>query len=250
MLKLSTRVFSQLSLHDLKLLAILAMTVDHLAAGFPLANFSWYLAMRCIGRITGPIMFFAAVEGYRKTRSFESYLVRLVILGLISQLPFWLFFGYSFKLNVIFTIIFGLLAVDVSHRVKNQAYKMFLMTMIIIISSVTDWNFVGVLMMLVFDRFYGNYNWQFFAYGLVIALQNGFLKHLLTPLMSWSEVGRVIYEPDLLIITEALGLVLPMLLLRLYKGDRGGRGFAGKWLFYAYYPGHLLVLWLIRKCLF
>lgn len=250
MFKLLTKSLPQLSLYDLKIVAILAMTIDHLAAGFPLVDFSWYLAMRCVGRITGPIMFFAAVEGYRKTRDLKRYLTRLLALGLVSQLPFWLFFDYPFKLNVIFTIIFGLLAIDVNHRVKNPPHKIFLMAIIIAMSSVTDWNFTGVLIMLVFDQFYGNYQGQFFAYGLVITLQNGFLKHILMPLILWAEGGQVTYELDLLIIAETLGLIVPMLLLKLHDGTRGGRGFAGKWLFYAYYPGHLLVLWLIRKYLF
>ena len=44
--------------------------------------------MHFVGRLTGPTMCFFIAEGYRKTRSFPRYLLRLGVFALISQLPF------------------------------------------------------------------------------------------------------------------------------------------------------------------
>ena len=59
--------------NELKLLAILAMTVDHIAWSlFP--GYSMHplaLLMHAIGRLTCPIMCYFIAEGYHYTRNFK-----------------------------------------------------------------------------------------------------------------------------------------------------------------------------------
>ena len=53
----------------LKLIAIIAMTVDHIAWAFvPFGSIAGQL-MHVIGRLTAPIMCFMVAEGYYKTRN-------------------------------------------------------------------------------------------------------------------------------------------------------------------------------------
>ena len=64
--------------NELKLLAILAMTVDHIAWSlFP--GYSMHplaLLMHAIGRLTCPIMCYFIAEGYHYTRNFKKYALR------------------------------------------------------------------------------------------------------------------------------------------------------------------------------
>lgn len=82
----------------LKLAAFLAMVIDHAAACrldrvfFP--GFSKvYMISRAIGRMAFPIYAFCLVEGFRHSHDLRRYGGRLLLLGVISQLP------YAFTLN-------------------------------------------------------------------------------------------------------------------------------------------------------
>ena len=75
----------------LKLIAIFAMTVDHIAYAFVDNGTLLAIFMHAIGRITGPVMFYLAAEGYHHTRSVPRYILRLAVFALISFLPFQLF---------------------------------------------------------------------------------------------------------------------------------------------------------------
>ena len=68
----------------IKLIAILAMTVDHIAwAVFPGYPREWLpLAMHLVGRLTCPIMCYFIAEGYRYTRSRRKYALRLLMFSL------------------------------------------------------------------------------------------------------------------------------------------------------------------------
>ena len=69
--------------NELKLLAILAMTVDHIAwmlfPGYSMHPLA--LLMHAIGRLTCPIMCYFIAEGYHYTRSFQKYALRLLLLA-------------------------------------------------------------------------------------------------------------------------------------------------------------------------
>ena len=70
-----------LNSNQLKLIAIIAMTVDHLTwVIWPGYQTGWpQLALHCVGRITAPIMWFFIAEGYHYTHSFKKYALRLLL---------------------------------------------------------------------------------------------------------------------------------------------------------------------------
>ena len=77
----------------LKLAAFLAMVIDHVAACrldrvfFP-AFSKVYVISRAIGRMAFPIYAFCLVEGFRHSHDLRRYGGRLLLLGVISQLPY------------------------------------------------------------------------------------------------------------------------------------------------------------------
>ena len=94
---------------QLKLLAMIAMTLDHIGCIF----FPRLPLLRMIGRLAMPILCFFIGEGLRHTRNPQKYLLRLVGFALISELPFDLaFYGRVdwASQNVYFTLALGLMA--------------------------------------------------------------------------------------------------------------------------------------------
>ena len=93
----------------LKILAMAFMLLDHLWATIIPDN-QW---MTCVGRLAFPIFAFMISEGYVHTSDFKKYAKRLLIFGLISEIPFNLMsaggFFFPFHQNVMFTLLLGLL---------------------------------------------------------------------------------------------------------------------------------------------
>ena len=77
----------------LKLMAMIAMAVDHIGViFFPEAD--W---MHIIGRLSMPIFAFCIAEGFSHTHSRKSYLLRMGCFALISELPFDIvFYGHLY----------------------------------------------------------------------------------------------------------------------------------------------------------
>ena len=142
------------ALNSLKYAAIAAMTVDHIAYAFVPNGTVLALVMHFFGRITGPVMFFSAVEGYHHTRNLNRYLFRLAAFAAISWFPF-LYFRYGGDLsemafmrpNVIYTIFMGVLAIKIrrSERIRNPAIRASLILVLVILCVPADWGCTGIM---------------------------------------------------------------------------------------------------------
>ena len=84
--------------NQIKIIAIVAMTVDHLTwAFFPGTQAVWYVfALHIVGRLTAPIMWFFIAEGCHYTRDVRHYLGRLFIFAVISHFAYDFAFGIPF----------------------------------------------------------------------------------------------------------------------------------------------------------
>ena len=130
-----------LSLNALKYIAIAAMLIDHVAIAFLDDSTALFHILDAIGRTTAPIMVFAAVEGYHHTKDLKKYLTRLFVFALISYLPFMYLFTNTFRplrLNVIFTIFFGLVAVHAAHTIRNVFLKIVVILSLMILTVPMD----------------------------------------------------------------------------------------------------------------
>lgn len=230
-----------LNANQLKLIAIIAMTVDHLAWTFR-PGYSrewWVLLLHVIGRLTAPIMWFFIAEGYHYTHNVRKYAVRLFALALISHFAYNFCFGIPFvpfqtsvfnQTGVVWSLAWGLVLLCVHDSEKLSSWQKTGITLLVcVITFPSDWSCIATMAIL----FLGAYRQDF--------------KKQMTWMMLWTLVYAVVY---FLFIDRVYAIVqlftcLTIPLLRLYNGERGRLKGMGK-VFYAYYPAHLALCGILR----
>lgn len=231
------------------------MLIDHMAYTFVPLNTPLFILLDCIGKITGPVMFFFLVEGFYYTHNFKRYLTRMGIFAFISYVPFiYCFQGQLpnaenwMSFNIFCTLFLCLVMLKVRHSVKNPIVRWILMVFLIFLCSFCDWYYLAPIIVLIFDTFRGNYKAQAQTYCLmVILLLSGaimMLQYLLLSDLS-TQTGESIFLSFSNYIAMA-GLFIPIFLLKFYHGEKGKGGKLMKWAFYWFYPVHLTILGIIH----
>ena len=222
----------------LKMIAIITMAIDHIGA----ILFPQYIILRMIGRIAFPIFAFLLVEGMARTKSLEKYIGRMLIFAVISELPFDLaFWGkpiYSGHQNVMWTFSLVLAAVYLYRKLSPERKSGFAFWGITLLFACVasyfrmDYGGWGVIWVM---SFYYYRNEPVRKYGMAFFLLAGYglLDTLLSGRFFWGQY-----------IECCAALSFPALLL--FNGKKGP---ALKYFFYAFYPVHLLLLWLCVQVL-
>lgn len=247
------RVRIGISGSTLKFIAIVTMLIDHIGATViwrmvlddatqmgmvgmvPRSGLlTMYRIMRYIGRIAFPIYCFLLVEGFEKTHSRVKYALRLGSFALISEIPFDLAFqskvmDFSYQ-NVFFTLFIGLITMMAVDRVEeifrnaeadstNRVWDVMRYPTVFLISAAgailaeflhTDYGATGVLCIMVLYFFRRNKAVQMVAGGFAFL---------------WEITAPLAFFP-----------------IAFYNGNRGLKL---KYVFYLFYPLHLLILYLI-----
>ncbi len=242
-----------LSGSHLKWIAIITMLIDHIGAALlelgllpqiasavlagnsfdflPTDYHFWYnmdAVLRAIGRLAFPIFCFLLVEGFLHTKNVKKYALRLGLFALISEIPFDLAFNgklleVSYQ-NVFFTLFIGLLVlIGLQYFEKSLplhlSWLRFLVALTGILFAVflrTDYDAFGIMLIVLLYEFRNHQTLQCIA-GAILMLFN-------------STTGCFAF-----------------LLIWFYNGERGKQ--LPKYFFYAFYPAHLIVLFLMRLIL-
>lgn len=235
-----------LSGNALKLVAIVAMTVDHLAwmgiETYQQAETPLQIALHSIGRLTAPIMFFFVAEGYHHTRNFRRYLGRLFLLAVVSHFAFCYFnmSGFNPFGNLLFNatsiawpLMWGLILLklwDTERLPQWQKLGITLLACLVTFSS--DWSCAAPLAILMIGRNRGNFYKQMLWMMLIITL--------------YAMAFAIAHSQTYGMVHMACWLAVP--LLALYNGERGKARWLGKF-FYYYYPAHLALIGLLARVL-
>ena len=246
-----------LSSSTLKIIAIISMLIDHTAAvlvGHKLVSLGiysvgdispayilelftqsgfvagfWYVAYqlmrRVIGRIAFPIFCFLLVEGFGRTKNRLKYMGRLFLFALLSEVPFDLAFHgvsrYSDGQNVFVTLFLGLLMLCIFAKLEEMFAE-----------KSGNWlKFIG----------------QAACFGLIAILS----EWVCCDYGAWGILAiAVLYlfreNKQLQILTGCVSFCweMPAMLgfipVAFYNGKRGLKL---KYLFYVFYPVHLLILY-------
>ena len=237
----------KLNSNQLKIIAIIAMTIDHLAdllyPGMP--NNLISNVCHIIGRITAPIMFFFICEGFYYTKNLKDYLKRLFIFSIISHFAYCFAFGINYipfvsgsifnQTSIVWTLFWSVVALYIVYSNNNikEIYKYILIILLNFITFSSDWSCIGLMIILSMYDHRGNLENQ---------MKNMMLWTLIYALVSFIFVNKVYGVIQLFVI-----LVYP--LLKLYNGKKGNSKFM-KWFFYIYYPLHLFIIGLLRLSIY
>ncbi len=217
-----------LSNFDLKIIAIITMTIDHIGA-IMYPNIDIF---RIIGRISFPIFAFLLVEGFKHTSNKLKYFLRLLLFAVIAQ-PIY---DYAFNnqgLNILFTFSLSFLLLSsldfikkiinkYSKGIENYLYKTVFYSLTYILFALSslllnvDYQALGISLV--------------FIFYLVPNLYLSFLLYLLAVIFLATN-------------TIQFYSLLSFIFIYLYNGKKGNNI---KYFFYLYYPLHLLVLKMLQ----
>lgn len=223
--------------NQLKLIAVISMLIDHCAIAFCTSYGTLYWIMRGVGRIAFPIYAYLLVEGFFHTRNLKKYALRLLLLAIVSEIPFdYLVLGsfVTFRLqNIFWTLLLGLCMMQsqklIQIRYLGAAGRQIQLLLLVVFCAAawalkTDYDYRGIMLIGLFFWFYGAQDQQTLFGCIWLILTQGTLR---IPLL--------------------VGYGAAYLLLRYYNGMRGS--WNGKGFFYAFYPVHLTVLGILKTLL-
>lgn len=232
--------YQRLSAGTLKLIAIVTMLIDHFAAGVYADLYTkgyliqWgitdyasdiYYICRNVGRFAFPVFCFLLVEGFFYTKSRGKYLRNLVIFALVSEVPFDLLLeeGIGFAgQNVFFTLAIALGVIwgitKVKEKFTNEPTVSFFLQGTAIVAGCllayglrADYSYYGIVLAVIFYYYRNN---------RILACLVGYIWFTFEPWCFPAFIALLFYN--------------------------GKRGISLKYFFYAFYPAHLLLLYVLR----
>ena len=228
----------------LKVLALALMFVDH--AGKML--FPGVTEMRMLGRAAFPVYCWCMVVGFCHTRSVPKYLLRVLLVGLISQPLYMLALNHTWQEpNIFLTLLLALCGLW-AMREKKAFCHLWAPPLLLILASALgcDYGWRGVLLV-----------WLLYA---VRDSRPGIAAVMIAFCLYWGSASITVSQifgwrialPDLLApvlspwtrLQAWAILALPLMLARFRRNIR-----LPAWLGYALYPAHLAVLYLLEVCL-
>ena len=263
-----------LSSDILKIIAIISMLIDHVAAGifadmirndigiFGMdydSSYVFYRWCRHLGRIAFPIFCYLLVEGLLHTRNVKRYMAGLLIFGICSELPFDLAFWISgtpdtldvrYALtensekvlghcNVYFTLLIGLIVI---WCMKYTEDKLFSKNNFSALGYTVDNPLYLILYVapVIAGSFLAEYIHSDYRYWGIILIAIFFIFRRITPL---AIIAGYIFFMNM----PAEPWSLPaFILLLFYSGKRSSFSRKWKYVYYLFYPVHLLLIYLIR----
>lgn len=202
----------------LKVIGIAAMLCDHIGVVF----FPELTVLRIIGRISFPIFAFLLVEGYFHTKSIPKYMSRLLLMALISEVPYDLvMFGRIVdfrRQNVFFTLFLGILMLYLFETRSNAVAKVISLVLVLLVSEaiISDYNSSGLIMIL----------------GFYVYHERPWMRGIANAYINIQAIGGI----------QSYG-TLALIPIGFYNGEQGP---GSKKFFYASYPVLLVILLVIK----
>ena len=192
-----------------------------------------------------PVFFFFISEGYRYTHAKKSYFIRLLVLTLVTQIPYVLYHSYDqnhtiafdywmflTNWNVIATLLLGFLSIAVWDSSIHPALKAAGIILCCAAGYFTEWSYFGVLFILLFYIFREHPLIRFTAYELLMLIY-------VLRMSGFSILG--LNWPVFLVFS------LPIILITLfYNGKKGHFPKLSQYFFYFFYPAHLLLIYIVK----
>ena len=219
----------------LKLIACIVMLIDHMAAFLP-GDFigmketlfmigdkaiTLRMLMHYIGRTAFPIFAFLITEGFIHTKNRKRYAINLIIFALLSEIPWNLAHTgdlfYS-RQNVFFTLLSGYLGICAYEHYRGNVRNQSIALLILLISSI------------IIRADYGAFGFGFILFLYLFRERKALMGIIGSCILPSRWIGGMAFIPILM-----------------YNGKRGfAKAKWTKYVFYIFYPLHLMILYLVR----
>ena len=211
--------------NQLKLIAMIAMFSDHFGKMF----FPSVMLFQYVGRIAFPLFAYMIAEGCRYTRNRLRYFLLIFVLGLGCSAVYFIFSSSLYQ-NILLTFSLSIacvFATDAFLRDKRPLTA-FLMAGALLAT---------VFLTLVLPHFVNGFAFDYDLYGALLPVMFYFIPDKRFKLSALCLI--LIVRASIFRGTNIFALFsLPLLLL--YNGKRGK--YRLKYLFYIFYPAHLVLL--------
>lgn len=223
-----------LTSNQLKLIAMVTMTLDHMG----LLLFPGALWLRAVGRLAFPIYAYMIAEGCIHTKSMPRYLSTMAVMAAVCQVVTYIATGSLYQcILVTFSLSIGLVWLILWARQLPGVLRWLLRA-----GGVAAVFFVTELLPLQLEATDFAVDYGFFGTVLPVVL-----------VFAGTKYQEILLTAVLLTALAFIGppvqwfALLSLPLLALYNGQRGTLRL--KWVFYLYYPIHLAVLHLVAAFL-
>lgn len=216
--------------NQLKILAIIAMLSDHigreLLPQYPILTF--------FGRLSFPIFAYMIAEGCRYTKNKKKYLLMILGLGLLCQVVFFITTGSLYQCVLITFSLSIVMIYTLDYLQKEQTLKAALLLLTTAALVIFLCAFLPEMTTTDF----------WIDYGLIGVMLP--VTIYLMPNKTYKLIGTTIM---LVLLAYAMGgqqwfALITVPLLALYNGKRGTANL--KYLFYIFYPSHLVIIYAIQ----
>lgn len=219
----------------LKLVAIIAMTADHVSTYLMEHGTIAYEICQFFGNFTIVIMSYFIIQGLKYTHSVRRYAIRMLIWAVISQLPYYLL-RHDSGLNVLVTLLGSLIAVHLLDK-KGWGYYILAFAVFLPISLFSDWAFLPLIFTMVFYEA-DKHDKKWISIVLLPVVM--FATRLL---ISIDSIARYMSE------VVAFVIITTVIYLLRDRTERKAKGMIPGFVFYAYYPCHLMLILLLKGVL-
>jgi hypothetical protein len=231
----------------LKWIAVISMLIDHIGVALVPSGTPAYFVCRAIGRLAFPLFAYLIAEGYFYTKNYKRYIVRLLIFAAVSELPYDLLRSGSFPAwsgqNVLWTFAIALTALYIFDRFAVSDNRLpALMTLLTAAFAAqllnTDYGAYGILLVFVFYFHRGRPRDMVMWYSIIVVVYAALLA-----------IGQLPYNNNVILAMLnglALFSLIPIILYT-RKRKKGYNAPFWKYIFYIFYPAHMLVLFIISQ---
>lgn len=227
----------------IKYLAMLTMLLNHVAHVFLPHDSLQGQVMISVGYFTAPVMCFFLVEGYYYTTSVKKYESRMLLFALLSQIPYMLIFQKR-GLSIFATLFVGLQILKIKDMEAECWKKATAYLLLIGVTYFMDWSIFAVGLVLLLAYAWGNKKEMLRSF-VILMLVEAFSKMPEQEPETW----LLFLENYGIGLCRSLAILFAgVVVIYLYNGKRSR--FAPnffKWFFYAFYPAHMLILYMIKQ---
>ncbi|MFB6367887.1 TraX family protein [Paenibacillus elgii] len=204
----------------IQIIAYFTMSLDHIGRLF----FPNIVLFSLLGRLAFPLFAYGIAIGYTKTSNFRLYCFRLFILGVVSQIPYFMLFE-NYSLNICFTLLAGLLILrilDINWQYYYKIMAIFLICTVVVLFGF-EYGLYGVSTIIMFAK--------------IKSLKKNVLVQAMLILTS-----VVIYDYS----SIQFAALFSMIIILVYNNNIP---FLNRYVQYCFYPAHILVLLFLKKIL-